>query len=85
MTIEFKTKIAYELEKVYLAGFSDGIKQTILQNIVRDNDEVFEAFLYFTKTYLQSLEMKDELIDNHLNHLKINRNKQEPKDLEYNL
>lgn len=77
--IEFKTKIAQELEKVYLAGFNDGIKQNILQNIVTDNDDTFEAFIYFTKIYLESLQMKEEDIDKHLNYLRMHRNKQEPR------
>lgn len=77
--IEFKTKIAEELEKVYLAGFNDGIKQNILQNIVTDNDDTFEAFIYFTKVYLESLQMKEEDIDKHLNYLRMHRNKQEPR------
>ena len=77
--IEFKTKIARELEKVYLAGFEDGVRQIILQNIVTDNDDTFEAFIYFTKIYLESLQMKEEDIDKHLNYLRIHRNKQEPK------
>lgn len=77
--IEFKTKIAEELEKVYLAGFNDGIKQNILQNIVTDNDDTFEAFIYFTKIYLESLQMKEEDIDKHLNYLRMHRNKQEPR------
>lgn len=77
--IEFKTKIAQELEKVYLAGFNDGIKQNILQNIVRGSDDTFEAFIYFTKIYLESLQMREEDIDKHLNYLRTHRNKQEPK------
>lgn len=77
--IEFKTKIAQELEKVYLAGFNDGIKQNILQNIVTDNDDTFEAFIYFTKVYLESLQMKEEGVNKHLNYLRMHRNKQEPR------
>ena len=77
--IEFKTRTAQELKKVYLAGFNDGIKQNILQNIVIDNDEAFEAFMYFTKIYLESLDMKEEDIDKHLNYLRTHRNKQEPR------
>lgn len=77
--IEFKTKIAEELEKVYLAGFNDGIKQNILQNIVTDNDDTFEAFIYFTKVYLESLQMKEEGVNKHLNYLRMHRNKQEPR------
>lgn len=76
---DYKTKIAQELEKVYLAGFSDGINQNILKNIVIDSDDVFEAFIYFTKYYLESLDLKKEDIDKHLNYLKVHRNKQEPK------
>lgn len=85
MTIEFKTRTAQELEKVYLAGFNDGIKQNILQNIVRDNDEAFEAFMYFTKIYLESLDMKEEAMNKHLNYLRVHRNKQEPKEIDYNI
>lgn len=77
--IEFKTKIAEELEKVYLAGFNDGIKQNILQNIVTDNDDTFEAFIYFTKIYLESLQIKEEGVNKHLNYLRMHRNKQEPR------
>lgn len=77
--IEFKTKIAQELEKVYLAGFNDGIKQNILQNIVTDSDDTFEAFIYFTKIYLESLQIKEEGVNKHLNYLRMHRNKQEPR------
>lgn len=85
MTIEFKTKIARELEKVYLAGFSDGVKQNILQNIVTDSNETFEAFMYFTKIYLESLDMKEEAMNKHLNYLRVHRNKQEPRQIDYNI
>lgn len=77
--IEFKTKIAEELEKTYLAGFDDGMKCRVFHNVIRDSDGTFEAFIYFTKIYLESLQMKEEDIDKHLNYLRIHRNKQEPR------
>lgn len=83
--IEFKTRTAQELEKVYLAGFNDGIKQNILQNIVTDNDDTFEAFIYFTKIYLESLQIKEEGVNKHLNYLRSHRNKQEPRQIDYNI
>lgn len=83
--IEFKTKIAEELEKAYLAGFDDGMKRRILHNIIRDSDDTFEAFIYFTKIYLESLQMKEEDVNKHLNYLRSHRNKQEPRQIDYNI
>lgn len=83
--IEFKTKIAEELEKAYLAGFDDGMKCRVLHNVIRDSDDTFEAFIYFTKIYLESLQMREEDIDKHLNYLRSHRNKQEPRQIDYNI